>query len=130
MGAVIAQESFGVSVSPTADTAQAAINTACKTDYITIPYGTTMTIAAKSAPVTADNILYAHRLCGRFFSTISEDENSLTVCSRKTPFKVGVNFDTNEAANDEADEMATIQEQSMFPGGIVGFKITYWQMPC
>ena len=48
--------------------------------HFQIPFGNTATIAAITTPsTTATNI---HRFCGRYFSTISDDENSLTVCSK------------------------------------------------
>jgi len=126
--AVIAQNSFGLSVSPDA-ASQAAINTACTSDYIQIPYGNTAAIAAITAPAT--EATFAHNYCGRFFSIASAATAAVTVCTRRAPFTVGVNFDSNELTDDAvADGMANTSEASEFPGGITGFKLIYWQMTC
>merc|ERR1711899_187676 len=126
--AVIAQNSFGLSVSPDA-ASKAAINTACTSDYIQIPYGNTAAIAAITAPAT--EATFAHNYCGRFFSIASAATAAVTVCTRRAPFTVGVNFDSNELTDDAvADGMANTSEASEFPGGITGFKLIYWQMTC
>ena len=52
----------------------------------------------------------------------------LNILARNTPFIVGVNFDANEFSNDADDGTKT--ELGDFPGGIVGFKMTYFQRPC
>ena len=42
---------------------------------------------------------------------------------------VGINFDTNEnTINSGAD--ASMNEQAKAPGGILGFKLDYFQVPC
>ena len=48
--------------------------------------------------------------------------------ARVLPFRIGVNFDNNEA-NVGAKAEST-NELSGFPGGIIGFKLTYWQVAC
>ena len=47
-------------------------------DFLQIPYGNTATIAAITSPGVETS--FVHRVCGRYFSTITDDENSLTVC--------------------------------------------------
>ena len=47
-------------------------------DLLQIPYGNTATIAAITSPGVETS--FVHRVCGRYFSTITDDENSLTVC--------------------------------------------------
>jgi len=123
------QQSFGLSIGGIAAKASAQLNTDCSTDYLEIPFGNTATIAAITTPsTTATNI---HRFCGRYFSTISDDENSLTVCSRASPFRVGVALDSDEVNNEKADDaMSTLNEQSEVPGGITGFQLTYFQVAC
>jgi hypothetical protein len=123
------QQSFGLSISGIAASASAQLNTDCSTDFLEIPNGNTATIAAITTPsTTATNI---NRFCGRFFSTISDDLNSLTVCSRQSPFRVGVNLDSNEATGaTKAAKMGTKNEQQSVPAGIVGFQLTYFQVAC
>ena len=48
--------------------------------YFKIPYGNTAAIAAITTPSTTATS--HHKFCGRFFSTIDEDENSLTICCK------------------------------------------------
>jgi len=123
------QNSFGLSIGGIAKTASAQLNTDCSTDFLEIPFGNTAAIAAITTPsTTATNI---HRFCGRFFSTISDDKDSLTVCSRHSPFRIGVNLDSDEATGaTKAKEMANANEQNGIPGGIVGFQLTYYQVAC
>ena len=53
------------------------------------------------------------------------------MAGRHLPFRVGVDFDANERENSAvAANMATLNEQQGSPGGIVGFKLTYWQVAC
>merc|ERR1719483_1919696 len=123
------QQSFGLSIGGIAKTPSAQLNTDCSTDFLEIPNGNTATIAAITTPsTTATNI---NRFCGRYFSTISDDLNSLTVCSRHSPFRVGVNLDSNEAVGaTKAKEMSATNEQQGVPAGTVGFQLTYFQVAC
>ena len=52
------------------------------------------------------------------------------VAARALPFRVGVNFNNAEIDTMVADSKADVAEQSEAPGGIVGFKISYWQGSC
>ena len=53
------------------------------------------------------------------------------IAGRHLPFRVGVNFDANERDNTATTKsLATLNEQQGSPGGIVGFKLTYWQVAC
>jgi len=123
-----AQATFGVSIS-IATASQAATGTSCSNDYLEIPYGNSATIAAITTPSTAATNF--HRQCGRFFNTASAATSSNTVCSRNSPFRVGVSFDTNEVTGTAiADAKASTSETSEVPGGIVGFKLIYFQVAC
>merc|ERR1712179_548891 len=123
------QQSFGVSIGGIAAKPSAQLDTDCTTDYLDIPYSNTATIAAITSPGVETSFI--HRLCGRYFSTITDDENSLTVCTRRSPFIVGVNFDSNELTGTSmADAKSTDAESSEVPAGHVGFKLTYFQVAC
>jgi len=123
------QQSFGLSLSGIAASGSAQLDTDCSTDYLEIPFGNTATIAAITTPGTAAT--NSHRFCGRFFSTITDDLNSLTVCSRRSPFTVGVAFDSNEVTGTSiADAKGNVREASELPGGITGFQLTYFQVAC
>ena len=53
------------------------------------------------------------------------------IAGRHLPFRVGVNFDANERDGTATTKsLATLNEQQGSPGGIVGFKLTYWQVAC
>jgi len=124
------QNSFGVGPSADEADAQAAISSSCVTDWIEIPDGNTAANAAIAAPIAAAAITNISRFCGRVFALAAAATDSVTICSRQLPFRVGVNFDDNEAASVAADAMALSNEQVAAPGGIVGFKLTYWQVGC
>merc|ERR1712001_104931 len=126
--AVIALGSFGLNISPSI-ASQSAINTSCTSDYLSIPYGNSAAIAAITAPAT--EATFANSYCGRFFSIASAATTGVTVCSRRAPFTVGVNFDSNELTDDQvANAMATLIEMGEGPGGITGFKLIYYQVAC
>merc|ERR1712083_865593 len=126
---VTAQHSFGLSVSIAAPAGQAGIMTSCTSDYISIPYGNTAAISAITAPAT--EATFTHSYCGRILSIASAATTGVTVCTRRAPFTVGVNLDMNEVTDDQvANAMATLIEAGEGPGGIVGFKLTYFQVAC
>ena len=58
-------------------------------------------------------------------------QDSLYFSARRSPFVVGVNIDSNEVTGTSvADEKSTTNEASEVPGGIIGFKLTYFQVAC
>jgi len=124
--------SFGLSISSIA-ISMSSVSSLCTNDYVIIPNANTAAIAAiANTPVVTD----VHRFCGRTLATtIASTIGSSTVCSRSIPFKVSVNFDANEmtsAASIAAMELlAEIQvETGTGTGGIVGFKLNYFQVAC
>ena len=55
--------------------------------------------------------------------------------ARHLPFRVGVDFDSNEQdsyaiAGTPAINAVTLNEANGSPGGIIGFKLTYYQISC
>ena len=53
------------------------------------------------------------------------------IAARALPFRVGVNFNRDEAdETGEDDAMAATAENSEVPGGIIGFKLTFFQGSC
>ena len=50
--------------------------------------------------------------------------------ARHLPFRVGVNFDSNERDSVSTADMTTLNEANGAPGGIIGFKLTYFQISC
>jgi len=126
--ATLQHQSFGLSVSNNA-IEKASIGTQCQTDYITIPQGTTTTLAAATAASARSD-----RFCGRFLSIAAADTDQDTVCTRSYPFRLGVKTDDNEACvttsidptTCEADLSAATQP----PGGITGFALNFYQGAC
>ena len=53
-----------------------------------------------------------------------------SITARHLPFRVGVDFDNNERASIVDAVMTNLLEQQGSPGGIVGFKLTYFQVGC
>jgi len=119
------QNSFGLDFGNAAD-AKSMINSECTTDYLTIPGGTTATNAAAATAATAPG---SNRVCGRFFATATDLTASGTVCSRITPFIIGVHTDADEVTSGVTmtDSSSNGNEQFKVPGGIVGFHLTYTQ---
>jgi len=128
--AAINQASFGLSVGTIADAAGANQDTDCTADFLVIPYGNTKDIAAITTPEDQDPAVRHHRYCGRFLASIDDTIASATICTRRAPFTVGVNIDSNEQTGADGTEMAQTNEASLFPGGIVGFQLTYFQVAC
>ena len=50
--------------------------------------------------------------------------------ARHLPFRVGVDFDNGERDSIVTADMTTLLEQNGSPGGIIGFKLTYYQVSC
>ena len=50
--------------------------------------------------------------------------------ANKLPFRVGVDFDNNERDSIVTADKTTVTEQCGSPGGIIGFKLTYYQVSC
>jgi hypothetical protein len=53
-----------------------------------------------------------------------------SITARHLPFRVGVDFDNHERASIVTAVMTTLLEQQGSPGGITGFKLTYFQVGC
>lgn len=141
-GATGDQGSFGVSGSPStnavvnvADGSTAAAKsgvggTNCLTDYIEILGGTSDAIAATGttggvgAAAFANGAATNSRFCGRFLNTASALAAAAQVCSASVPFKVGVEFGSDELTANAIDAADTV-ETTAFPAGIIGFALCY-----
>lgn len=134
--AAIDQNSFGVSTSGSTTEANPSSLTSgqCTQDYVEVPGAN---IPAITAIGNVALITDTNRICGRVFTAITEMETNDattivgTVCARHVPFRVGVHFDANEA--DAAASMAAMTSMSDYsgaPGGIIGFKLAYYQLSC
>merc|ERR1711981_1429561 len=123
--AAIAQVSFGTSLSSAA-IILSDVGTTCTVDWLEIPGGDTQAITAIAIAAATNT----NRFCGRVFTVIDANAITITICSRQTPFRVGVNFDNTEVHTAATADMAQLGEQSRFPGGIIGFKLTYFQRSC
>jgi len=123
---ITSDASFGVS-NPAADMSHSGTGTNCVTDYVTIPQGTTATIAATTTPAAFND-----RYCGRVLSTIEANATPATVCSRSYPFNIGVTFDDSEICAGTVTAIVCeddIQAADL-PGGILGFALGFTQMSC
>lgn len=122
--AVIDQDSFGLSISPDA-AAQSSIDSECTTDYLEIVDGNTIVIAAM-------NVVNAGftRFCGRFLNTATALTESISICTRRTPFNLRFVTDANEVIAAAGIGTAITSENTAFPGGIIGFRLNYVQKAC
>merc|ERR1719361_1498314 len=124
--------SFGLSISSIAANPASMISNTCSQDWIEIPGSDTAAIAA----IAVADQTNGGRICGRVLASITAAESNDviagvgTVCARHLPFRVGVDFDNNERASIVTAVMTTLLEQQGSPGGIVGFKLTYFQVGC
>merc|ERR1711971_664968 len=129
---IAAQISFGVSVGATLANPASLISNTCTNDWIEIPGADTAAIAAISAAALTNG----GRVCGRVLAsvTVAESDDTIagvgTVCARHLPFRVGVNFDNAERDSIGTADMTTLTEANGSPGGIIGFKLTYFQISC
>merc|ERR1711971_40185 len=129
---IAAQISFGVSVGATLANPASLISNTCTNDWIEIPGADTAAIAAISAAALTNG----GRVCGRVLASVTaaESDDTIagvgTVCARHLPFRVGVNFDNNEQDSVSTADMTKLNEANGSPGGIVGFKLTYFQISC
>merc|ERR1711992_249913 len=128
------QTSFGVSISSEAATAESQVGSDCSYDWLDISLGNTLANAAITTPTTVGSITNVSRFCGRVLalgdSIAPGIAISSTVCTRQEPFRIGVNFNSNELATIITDAKASTIEQGESPGGIQGFKLQYWQGSC
>merc|ERR1739844_709608 len=129
---IAAQISFGVSVGGILASPSSLISNTCTTDWIEVPGADTAVIAAISAAALTNG----GRLCGRAFSSAGGSLTNAasivtgTVCARHLPFRVGVDFDNAERDSIVTADKTTTTEQCGSPGGIIGFKLTYYQISC
>merc|ERR1711997_67678 len=129
---IAAQISFGVSVGGILASPSSLISNTCTTDWIEVPGADTAVIAAISAAALTNG----GRLCGRAFSSAGGSTTAGasivtgTVCARHLPFRVGVDFDNHEQDSVSTADMTTLNEANGSPGGIIGFKLTYYQISC
>ena len=83
---------------------------------------------AKTTSV-ADDTSNGNKLCGRILATADDVDTSATVCTRSYPFRLGVHLDDGEVGH-VATATAKNNEQDTHPGGIVGFKLKWYQGSC
>ena len=51
-------------------------------------------------PAANANNIGAHKICGAVWNAVTGNTGMVTICSRDTPFRVGVKFDSDEALMD------------------------------
>jgi len=125
------QQSYGLSTSSVDANAESQIASDCSTDWLDIPIANTAANAAIATPTASAVITNVSRFCGRILGLGDSIDTTTTVCTRALPFKIGVNFNREEAdETGESDAMAATAENSEVPGGIVGFKLTFFQGSC
>jgi len=119
--AAIDQAGFGVGNGPTANAAaNQATEGECDTDFISIPGAQEMAQTGTTGVVT--------RLCGRRLNNAAIDATaSVTICTRITPFMIGVNFGEGEEIT-AGTTMADTHEGFVPPSGHVGFRLDYKQV--
>jgi hypothetical protein len=124
--AVIAQATFGVSVSPSSSIAQSAIDGTCTSDYVGIVNGVTAAIAAISTVTTPG----LYRVCGRVWAATAAQaiSSAVSVCSRTRPFRLNFYTDADETVT--TANMADSNELDEAPGGTVGFSLDWTQISC
>jgi len=107
----------------------------CATDFISIPGGATLTIAAGVAGVTAAAEADVFRICGRGIGSAqtvlaakvqtARDIDNNTFCTLKAPFTIKVHFDDSEVVTTIDKAMLTKTEN--IGSGSIGFGLVYAQ---
>ena len=149
--------SYGVSAGNTASDAahQAAVDNICLGK--TVVDAALLAAAASDAPVanqfgfgdyleignmqnnviTDPTAIGVHKICGAVWNAINTQVATTTICSRDTPFRVGVKFDEDEALLDAANANGfghvenEINADANGAGvGYTGFWLDYWQKTC
>ncbi|XP_059082958.1 uncharacterized protein LOC131880365 isoform X2 [Tigriopus californicus] len=110
LGSATDQTSFGLSKGT-----MALQDTACVDDFVQIPFG-----ELDAATPMGQGI---QMFCGRGFNVVPATI-SATVCSSYLPFQLNYAVSQNEV------DKGANNEQKGFPGGIVGFSLDYFQVPC
>merc|ERR1712038_619761 len=135
--------SFGLSVSSAAITSNGNNGAACTTDFVVIESGSAGTaagVASGSGINTATVTTGTDKFCGRFFSaaaTASATQDA-SVCSRSTPFALGVVTDGSESLTGAAgaantNELADGTNDNTMdnaPFGTQGFSLGLTQIAC
>ena len=88
-------------------------------------------------PTANADAIGAHKICGAVWNAINTIATLTTVCSRDTPFRVGVKFDSDEALLDytAGDGFGHIENEINADTngagiGYTGFWLSYWQNTC
>jgi len=119
------QAGFGLSISTVGGASDSQVDAGClNQDFISIP----------GAQNNANSIIannqngIVQRLCGRRFNVAANQAASAAVCTRLTPYMIGVNFGAGEtAAGNPPGATEVNSELVSAPGGIVGFRLAYAQ---
>merc|ERR1712228_1029770 len=112
------QTSFGVSISA-GTIASSQVGSDCSYDWLDISLGNTLTNAAITTPTAAASITNVSRFCGRVLALGDAKAPGITasstICTRQEPFRIGVNFNSNELASIITDAKASTIEQGESP---------------
>jgi len=146
-GTIAIAGSFGVSnaVTGAADMPEAGQGNECAAvadttsgDFVTIRSGNNGDGAALNDATIGNAELGNDLFCGRFLNAIADTMTDVTICSRVTPFRLGVFFDgletTDAAGTAAAADMVQKQEASGTaagsPLGTQGFSLGFEQIAC
>lgn len=113
---------IGLSANGAAANEQSALGTDCNTDWVQIIGGTTDAIAT-----IGTNGVSNSRFCGRYLAPTEKQQGDgtnpiVSVCTATAPYRVGVNFDADEASGIANADMS---EDAGLPSGALGFSICY-----
>jgi len=120
------QQSFGLSLSGAAAAQSVVGDTECSTDYIEIMGGTSIANVGIAGFIGGNNLF-----CGRSFNSATDVAATIiaSVCTTSVPFRVRVNFDSDEHNSGSnvaiVDTNASDGEYLTRPGGIIGFSLCY-----
>merc|ERR1712187_321784 len=88
----------------------------------------------------AANAIGEDKFCGRYLNVVDDDTGTAdqTVCSRVTPFKLGVRFDNYEATGAAGDAVQAGEQETQEasgatanePLGTSGFSLGFQQFTC
>jgi len=116
-------------------------------DFVSIRHGTTNDAAKigtgngiNQAKITQAEIAFPSLFCGRYLNNAAKGATTdITICTRATNFRLGVNFDSGEAiaATPGLDQASTTEPsgqvdngKNVVPLGTQGFSLSFEQMTC
>lgn len=125
------QQTYGISGENVGDDpVKGVTDSLCTSDYLAIPGGAKLSLAAGTSMVTAAEASDVFKICGRVIlstDATSAMMDSMTFCTIKAPFTIKVHFDDGENVIGIAMNMLAAMPAENIGSGSVGFGLVFNQ---